>query len=125
MTFKFLPLAFLAAATLVQAPALAHGNMKPQHGGMVQMSGETLFELVVKPAGVQLFVSDDDEPVNAAGMTAKLGITAAGKTSEVMLKPAAGNQFTGAGVKIPAGAKVAVMVVNTATKARMGTTFTR
>ena len=117
---KFAALLALAAA----GPAFAHGSMKPSHGGQVMMSGETLFELVAKPAGVTLYVSDDEEPVVASAMTAKIGITAAGKTQEVALKPAAGNSFTAPGVKIPAGAKVAVMVIDSKTKARMGTTFT-
>ena len=47
-----LPLA-LACACLVVPPApaaWAHGATHAQHGGMVQMNGETLFELVRAPA---------------------------------------------------------------------------
>ena len=50
---KFL-MAMAATLAFVPAAVFAHGNMKPQHGGVVKMSGETVFELVVKPATVEL-----------------------------------------------------------------------
>lgn len=113
----------LSALTSVSGAAMAHGLTKPQHGGVVQMNGETLFELVTSPAGVSLYVVDEDEPVSAAGMTAKLTVNAGGKRSEVAMVPAKGNQFTAKGVKLAKGASVAVQVVNKATQARYGTTF--
>jgi len=117
-------LAGLAALTLA-ATADAHGSMKPQHGGVVQMTGETLFELVTGPAGVALYVKEDDEDVVSAGMTAKLTVTTkAGAKSDVALTPAGGNKFEAKGVKIPAGAKVGVMLVNKTTQARSSATFT-
>ena len=35
-----------------------------------QMNGETLFELVRAPAGVSLYMIDEDEPVAASSMSA-------------------------------------------------------
>jgi len=117
-------LAGLAALTLA-ATADAHGSMKPQHGGVVQMTGETLFELVTGPTGVALYVKEDDEDVVSAGMTARLTVTTkAGAKSDVALTPAGGNKFEAKGVKIPAGAKVGVMLVNKTTQARSSATFT-
>ena len=104
--------------------ALAHGITKPQHGGVVQMNGETLFELVVNPAGVSLYVLDEDEPVNAAAMTAKLSISAGGKKTDVTMVPANGNQFVAKGLKLAKGANVSVLVIDKATQSRYGTTFT-
>ena len=113
----------LALSTAVAAPVLAHGFSKPQHGGIVTTSGETLFELVAKPTGVQLYVIDDDEPVSAVAMTATLNTSVGGKMQSVALKPATGNRFDGPAMKLKPGAKVAVMVINKATKVRMGGTF--
>lgn len=121
---KTLALLFcLAAAGSLSGTAIAHGLTKPQHGGVVQMSGETLFELVAQPAGVTLYVIDEDEPVNAAAMTARLDVTAGGKKTEVALAPAGGNKFFAKGLKLPKGANVGVMVVDKASKARYGATF--
>lgn len=122
---KLLPalLLGLAATAPLAAPAQAHGLTKPQHGGVVQMSGETLFEIVQAPAGVSLYVLDEDEPVNAAAMTAKLSITAAGRKSEVAMAPAKGNQFVAKGLKLAKGANVGVMVIDKASGSRLGTTF--
>lgn len=117
-------LAGLSLACALPASALAHGSTKPQHGGVVQMNGETLFELVRAPAGVSLYVIDEDEPVVASGMTARLSVTAGGKRQDVAMVPGKGNQFVAKGLTLPAGASVGVQVINQATKARYGTTFT-
>jgi hypothetical protein len=112
------------AALGLSAPVLAHGFTKPQHGGVVQMNGETLFELVAQPAGVSLYMIDEDDPVNAAGMTAKLSVTAGGKRKDVAMVAMKGNQFFAKGLKLPKGANVGVQVTNKASGARYGTTFT-
>jgi len=112
------------AALAFAATADAHGSMKPQHGGVVQMTGETMVELDNAPTGVAVYVRDDEEDVDSAGMTAKLTVSTAGKTSNVALAPAGGNKFEAKGVKIPAGSKVGVMLVNKATQARSSVTFT-
>ena len=126
MTWKTLSAAAVGLAALAfAAGAEAHGSMKPQHGGVVQMTGETRFELVNAPAGVALYVKDDDEDVESAGMTARLTITTkAGQTSNVQMAPAGGNKFEAEGVKLAPGSKVGVMLVNKATQARASTTFT-
>lgn len=117
--------ALLPAALFLALPgmALAHGNTQPQHGGVVTVNGETVFELVRAPSGVSVYLEDEDEPVKAAGMTAKLSINAGGERREVDMAPGAGNLFTADGVTLPAGSTVGVQVVDTATRARWGTTF--
>lgn len=119
---KLLLAAALSMAAAAQ-PAFAHGLTQPQHGGIVTMGGETLFELVAKPGGVQLYVIDDDEPVVSSKMTAKLTTNVAGKTENHVLKPAAGNRFDGPALKLKPGAKVGVMVVDKTTQAHLGGTF--
>lgn len=115
-------LAAFAALTL-SGPAHAHGVTTPQHGGVVQMNGETLFELVGESDGVALYVIDDDEPVDAAAMTARLSITANGARSDVDLAPAGGNRFLARGLVLPKGANVGVQVTDKASQARFGATF--
>lgn len=104
----------LAALALVAAPAVvhAHGSMKPQHGGMVQMTGETMFELVTGPKGADVYLSEEDEPIPAAGYTAKLIQTAAGKKTEAPLKAAGGNKLSAPGFKAAKGAKIVVSLVD-------------
>jgi len=104
----------LAAIALITAPAMlyAHGSMKPQHGGLVQMTGETMIELVSGPNGVDVYLSEEDEPLVAGGFTAKLTQTAAGAKSEAALKPAGGNKLSAAGFKTAKGAKLVVALVD-------------
>lgn len=112
----------LAAMTL-SAGAQAHGATKPAHGGIVQMSGETLFELVAEPAGTAIYIVDEDDEVPSSGLTAKLVIFAKGAKSEVAMTPAAGNKFEAKGTKIPAGAKVSVQITNKATQVKTSAEF--
>ena len=115
----------LAALALATAPAAwAHGSMKPKHGGQVAMSGEIVMELVRSPKGVSVYVTEEDEPLPAASMTGKLTIAAGAKKSEAPLAAGPGNRFDAKGLTIPAGAKVAVMLVNKASQARAVATFT-
>jgi len=113
----------IAVAAFGASPLLAHGSTQPKHGGIVSLSGETLFELVTAPTGVQLYVVDDDDPVDAAKMTAQLSLDTAGKTQNVVLAPAAGNRFDGPALQLKSGDKVGVLVIDKASQAHLGTTF--
>jgi hypothetical protein len=97
----------------VASPTLAHGSMKPSHGGVVQMSGEIMAELVRTPKGVDIYLTEEDEPIAGAGFDAKLIVTAAGGAkSTTALKPVSGNKLTAAGLKLAAGSKAVVSLVS-------------
>jgi hypothetical protein len=117
----------LAAALILIAgmtgAAFAHGTSRPQHGGVVRMSGETMFELVQEPAGVSLYVLEEDEPVEAAGMTARLTVINGERRTNVNMQSAADNKFVASGLRLQTGANVAVLVVHQASGARYGTNF--
>ena len=115
---------FGVSSLFIIATAYAHGGGKPEHGGVLQMVGETSLELVVKAQGVELYVEDDGEEVPSASRTAKLTITDQGKTSEATLEPAGGNKFEASSLKIAKGARAAVLVTDKTTQAQVGTTFT-
>lgn len=104
----------LAAIALMTAPAVlhAHGSMKPQHGGIVEMTGETMFELVTGPNGADVYLSEEDEPLSAAGYTASLIQTAAGKKTETPLKAVGGNRLNAPGFKAVKGARIVVSLVD-------------
>lgn len=96
---------------LASAVAFGHGNTKPLHGGVVQMVGETSFELVTKPEGAELYVVEDGEDIESEKMSAMLTIDAGGTKSEVVMLAAGSNKFVSKGTTIPSGAKVVVMLV--------------
>lgn len=112
MTMKsVLSVLLLVSASLLTGVSLGHGNTKPLHGGIVQLVGEMSFELVTKPDGAEVYVVDDGEDVASAEMTAKLTVDVGGTKSEAPLQPGGGNKFEAKGVKIPSGAKVAVLLI--------------
>lgn len=115
----------LAAVVLASgSAALAHGSMRPQHGGLVAMSGEIVVELVRGPNGVSVYVTEEDEPLPASGMTGKLTVSAGGKKADTPLVAGPGNRFDARGLRVPAGAAVTVALVNTASRARTFVNFT-
>ncbi|WP_066552064.1 hypothetical protein [Croceicoccus bisphenolivorans] len=115
------------AASLVAgltAPAFAHGSMKPSHGGVVQESGEVLFELVKGAKGVDVYITEEDEPLAASKYDAKLIVTTpAGQKTTTVMKAAAGNRFTAAGLKPASGSKVVVSLVAKGQAAKTFATF--
>ncbi|HQS69309.1 MAG: hypothetical protein B7Y36_17200 [Novosphingobium sp. 28-62-57] len=102
--------AALAGLSLAALPVVAgaHGSTKPVHGGIVVMSGETVIEMVRAPKGVEIYLTEEDEPLAASGFAGKLIVTAGGAKQETALVPQAGNKLTAPGLKIPAGTKVVV-----------------
>lgn len=117
----------LAAAFALSMPHIgnAHGSMKPSHGGVVQESGEILFELVKTSKGIDVYITEEDEPLAATGYDAKLIITpAAGQKYSAALKPASDNRFTAAGIKPASGSKVVVSLVDKKSAAKAFATFT-
>lgn len=120
---KFQSFAIASALALLAVPAFAHGDDKPRHGGQVAEVGDTVFELVRAPGGASLYIMEDGDEVPAASMTGKLIVTAGTTKTEFPLVAARGNQFVAKGAKIPAGARVGVLVINKQTQARQTATF--
>ena len=111
----------LGAVLALAAPAseaVAHGSMKPQHGGQVALAGETVIELVRSPRGVTVYLSDEDQPVPAADFTGKLIVTQGAKKREVPLKSGPADQLRAPGARIASGAKVTVSLLSKSTQAR-------
>ena len=125
MKNRFLATALAATFAFgLSAPALAHGSTKPQHGGIVQMSGEILVEVVKTAKGLDVYVSEEDEPLPATGFDAKLIVTpASGDKFTAALKPVGGNRLTAAGVKPGSGTKVVVSLVDKSDSAKTFATF--
>ncbi len=114
------------ALTLALAPlsALAHGNTTPQHGGIVQLSGETLVELVAGTDGTSVFVAEEDEPVAATDLTVTLTIMDPAGKRQVEMVPGAGNRLDAPGVKLAPGTKVGALIVNKTNQVRTIVAFT-
>ncbi|AIT82294.1 hypothetical protein [Novosphingobium pentaromativorans] len=113
-----------APAAVIPGVAYAHGSMKPQHGGMVQMSGETLFELVKSAKGVDVYISEEDEPLPASEFSAKLIVTnASGAKATTAMSASKANRFAAPGVKLQAGSKVVVSLVEKSSGTKTFATF--
>ncbi len=113
----------LAVLALAPLPALGHGSMTPQHGGVLQMSGEMQIELVARQGALDVYISEEDEPLAATGYTGVLILTAPdGTASRVPLQVVSGNRYT-APTRPPSGTRVVVSLTSTADQARTFVTF--
>ena len=102
----------LATVSLTTAPwAMAHGDGKPKHGGVVQAANDLNFELVSQAEGVTIYLEDHDQPLPSVGFSGKLTVLQDGAKSEAPLKPAGDNKLAAAGLKLGAGAKAVAVLV--------------
>jgi hypothetical protein len=106
--FRSLLTATVLALTI--SAAHAHGVMKPQHGGIVEMVGHMGFELVRRDDGADLYLVYNHKGMPTEGMVGTMIVTSGETKSEVVLTPAGGNKFTAKGLKIPNGSKVVALI---------------
>ena len=108
MKTKFLNVLLISLGLLLfNASAKAHGDETPQHGGVVKVKHEMIFELVRSESGTSVYLRDHGKPYPSAKLTGNVTVLAAGKKSDAVLLPAGENKMT-ADVTIPDGAKVLV-----------------
>jgi hypothetical protein len=100
----------LTAAALSAGVAWAHGDEKARHGGIVQISGETKFELVAKGDTAEVYLDDHGETIPTAKVSGKLTVMSGSAKSEAKLEPAAGDRLVARGVKLAKGDKVIALV---------------
>lgn len=120
---KTISIALVFALAAVSTTALAHGSTKPRHGGITQVSGEMVIELVRSASGVDVYVVEEDEPVAAAGLDGRLTVTAGNAKQAVALVPGDGNLLRAPGLAVPSGAKVVVALTGKADGAKAFATF--
>ncbi|MDP9962950.1 hypothetical protein J2W37_000656 [Variovorax paradoxus] len=77
----------LLAALALPLAAWSHGDWPPQHGGVMNVGGETSFELVQRRAGVHFHVSDHGEVLSTTGSKATLSVKRARKEKTFDGKP--------------------------------------
>jgi len=90
--------------------ALAHGDPKPQYGGIVQSAGDISYELAPNEQGSVLYVDDHGNPVLTAGITGFLAVMSAGRRADYELKPIGENRMLAIGAKLTAGQRATAVL---------------
>lgn len=104
-------IALLSSAALLTAPvALASGDHKPVHGGIVTEVKEVQYELVAKADTLQIYVSDHGKPVKVDGASARVTLLSGTDKQEVELKPAGDKLEAKGSFKVAAGTKAAAQI---------------
>ncbi len=89
--------------------AFSHGSLEPEHGGIVKIEHELVFELVRGESNTSVYIKDHGKPVDTEKLTGSIMVLAAGKKSEAELSAAGGNKMT-ADIVLSDGDKVLVKV---------------
>lgn len=110
MKTSFLKILLIAVSSFAfNASVWAHGDETPQHGGVVKVEHEMIFELVREESGASIYLRDHGKAYPTEKVTGNVIVLAGGKKSDSKLSPAGGNKLT-ADIAIPEGAKVLVKV---------------
>ena len=106
----------LAAAGLAQAAGDKHDHAhehKPLHGGVVVEVKDMDYELVARPATIQLYLRDHGKAANVSEASAKITLLTGTEKQEVDLRPAGDKLEATGSFKVGPGTKaVAVVTVN-------------
>lgn len=113
---QLLNCAVVAASALCLQPAMAHGEGKARHGGVIQTAHDLTFELVTDSEGVTVYLMDHDAPMSSAPVRGKLTVLQGGKKIEADLKPAGDNKLRAAGIKLSKGDKAVAVLDKVAGK---------
>lgn len=91
-------LAVLALALVRPAFAQHRHDHKPKHGGLIKETGGLVYELVVTPTEIGVWVSDEgNKPTPTQGSTATVTLIDSGSRTPVPLAPAGTNKLAAAG----------------------------
>lgn len=108
--------ALLGLSALTATVALAHGENKARHGGVMASASDLGFELVGTPGGAAIYIDDHGKPMPPTGMSGRLTVLQGGQKSEAELLPTA-DRLEAKDVKLASGAKVVAALTTPAKKA--------
>lgn len=120
---KMIGMLLVCSASLALNGASAHGTPSPNHGGIVMAVGETWLELVANADSLDLYLEDDGEALDSAGITGKVTIVNGAIKKEYVLTPAGGNRLEAKGAQARKGAKVITLLMLADHKTRVPATF--
>lgn len=116
MKTPLLAVVVLGLSALSFTAAMAHGDNKPKHGGVVATASDLHFELVGTPTGALIYIDDHGKPMAPTGMNGKLTVLNGAERSQAPLV-VAGDKLEAKGVKLAPGAKVVAALTTSAKKA--------
>lgn len=100
----------VSAAFFLTSQSWAHGVPMPQHGGIVDDAGLVAVELVAKDNAADLYLTDDDAPVDAQNVRGVLTVTGPDGKQQTTVTPLSGNQLHAKGVTVKPGTKVTALL---------------
>lgn len=89
----------------------AHAHeAKAQYGGILTVVKDVNYELVARPDGISLYVSDHGKPADLTGAAAKLTLLSGSKKEEATLSPGKDSLQTKGSFAVGPGTKVVAQI---------------
>jgi hypothetical protein len=107
--FAFAIMVILASAA--SGHAVAHGDIEPKHGGIVQSAQDLNFELSSVNGKLEIYIEDHGQNKSTAGASGKLTLLKGSAKTELPLQPSGENALVAVGdAKLSAGDKAVASI---------------
>ena len=94
----------------LSAAVLAHGDLKPTHGGQIIEGKKMTVELLAQPELVTVYLSEHEKLVDTKNATGEVILLNGGRKQVIALSPAGDNTLKGDGVTLEKNAKAIVKI---------------
>ncbi len=94
----------------LSSAVLAHGDLKPAHGGQIIEGKKMTVELVAQPEMVTVFLREHENLVDTKNATGEVILLNRGRKQVITLSPAGENSLKGNGVTLEKNAKAIVKI---------------
>lgn len=94
----------------LSSAVLAHGDLKPAHGGQI-IEGKTMtVELLAQPELVTVYLSEHENVVDTKNASGEVILLNGGRKQVITLSPSGDNSLKGEGVTLEKNAKAIVKI---------------
>ena len=94
----------------LSAAVLAHGDLKPAHGGQI-IEGKTItVELLAQPEAVTVYLSEHENVIDSKNASGEVILLNGGRKQVIALSPSGYNSLKGEGVTLEKNAKAIVKI---------------
>ena len=94
----------------LSSAVLAHGDLKPAHGGQI-IEGKTMtVELLAQPEAVTVYLSEHENFVDSKNASGEVILLNGGRKQVIALSPSGENSLKGDGVTLEKNAKAIVKI---------------
>ena len=94
----------------LSSAVLAHGDLKPAHGGQIIEGKKMTVEILAQPKMMTVYLNEHENLVDTKNATGEVILLNGGRKQVIMLSPSGENSLKGEGVVLEKNAKAIVKI---------------